>query len=208
MWIILFLLTFIVGNTQQQHFVLNVHWNKSNPIFASESGQNIIDIDTRGYPGRIAQVNVICPFYSSPTVDPERYIIYNVSRSEYDDCQVLSLRTVAVCDSPFEPTFVTLTFRPFSPTPGGWEFKPGKDYYFISTSSKWDIGQKIGGMCSTHNMRLMFRIADEQKEQRKVSTTASPSVDVEQQQSGTNRPKLSYLLIALINAVICLSKMF
>jgi ephrin-B len=50
--------------------------------------------------------------------------------------------------------------RSFTPTPGGLEFHPGKDYYFISTSSRSDLYRRIGGRCSSHNMRVVFKVAD------------------------------------------------
>merc|ERR1712107_948916 len=39
------------------------------------------------------------------------------------------------------------------------EFKAGQDYYFISTSTKRDLHRRVGGYCSTHNMRMVFRVA-------------------------------------------------
>ena len=69
-------------------------------------------------------------------------------------------RTVAVCDSPSELMYFTITFRSFTPTPGGMEFLPGRNYYFISTSSSDDLHQKRGGKCLTHNMKVAFKVAD------------------------------------------------
>merc|ERR1712210_299001 len=40
------------------------------------------------------------------------------------------------------------------------EFKAGQDYYFISTSTKRDLHRRVGGYCSTHNMRMVFRVAE------------------------------------------------
>ena len=53
---------------------------------------------------------------------------------------------------------MTITFRSFTPTPGGLEFKPGKDYYFISTSSPDDLYNRIGGRCTTHSMKVIFKV--------------------------------------------------
>ena len=58
--------------------------------------------------------------------------------------------------------YFTITFRSFSPTPGGLEFKPGQNYYFISTSTKRDLHRRVGGYCSTNNMRMVFKVADNQ----------------------------------------------
>ena len=54
----------------------------------------------------------------------------------------------------------TITFRSFTPTPGGLEFRPGQDYYFISPSSREDLHRRVGGGCSTHNMKMIFKVAD------------------------------------------------
>ena len=53
--------------------------------------------------------------------------------------------------------FFTITFRSFTPTPGGLEFTPGKDYYLISTSNNRDIHRRVGGWCSSHNMKIVFK---------------------------------------------------
>jgi len=84
-----------------------------------------------------------------------------VSKEEYEDCRITQAqpRVIAVCDQPHDLKYVTITFRSFTPTPGGLEFKPGKDYFFISTSSKNDIYRRLGGRCSKNNMRLVFKIS-------------------------------------------------
>ena len=58
--------------------------------------------------------------------------------------------------------YFTITFRSFSPTPGGLEFKPGQNYYLISTSTQRDIHRRVGGFCSSHNMKMVFKVADRQ----------------------------------------------
>merc|ERR1711971_839156 len=40
------------------------------------------------------------------------------------------------------------------------EFKPGQDYYFISTSNRQNIHRRQGGYCSSHNMKTVFKVAD------------------------------------------------
>ena len=67
--------------------------------------------------------------------------------------------------------------RSFSPTPGALEYHPGKDYYFISTSSKGDLHLKAGGMCRSNNMKLVFKVADASKSTPAVATvTHAPAV--------------------------------
>ncbi|KAG8042090.1 hypothetical protein G9C98_000081 [Cotesia typhae] len=83
-----------------------------------------------------------------------------VSKEEYETCRITnpSPRVIAVCDKPTKTMYFTITFRPFTPQPGGLEFLPGHDYYFISTSSKDDLHRRIGGRCSTHNMKVVFKV--------------------------------------------------
>ncbi|KRT79854.1 hypothetical protein AMK59_7860 [Oryctes borbonicus] len=92
--------------------------------------------------------------------DAEKYIIYNVSKEEYETCRITNPnpRIIAICDKPYKLMYFTITFRPFTPQPGGLEFLPGKDYYFISTSSKDDLHRRIGGRCSTNNMKIVFKV--------------------------------------------------
>jgi hypothetical protein len=92
-------------------------------------------------------------------------------------------KIVALCDRPFQPNYFTLTFRPFSPTPGAFEFQPGNDYYFMSTSSQKNIYQKNGGRCRTHNMRLVFRIRDVDLKDDFRSVEHRTSFDVAQPRS-------------------------
>ena len=143
-----------------------INWNTSNPLF-KEYGNNVIEINagTEDQPWSYEQANIICPRYSStlPSLRAERYIIYNVTKSEFEHCQVINPqqnKIVAVCNTPYRLTFFTLTFRAFSPVPGAFEFHPGETYYFISTSSKRNLYKHSGGRCATHNMRLVFRIRD------------------------------------------------
>jgi hypothetical protein len=86
-------------------------------------------------------VHIICPVYEPGTYEneTERYIIYNVSKVEYETCRITNAdpRIIAICDKPQKLMFFTITFRPFTPQPGGLEFLPGNDYYFICKLSFW-----------------------------------------------------------------------
>ena len=104
---------------------------------------------------RFFQANIICPFYrgdASTNNETERYVVYNVTKAEFESCrlnanvenEIMSTpKIVALCDRPFKPNYFTLTFRPFSPTPGAFEFQPGNDYYFMSTSSQRNLYQVL-----------------------------------------------------------------
>lgn len=83
-----------------------------------------------------------------------------MSKEEYETCRITnpSPRLIAICDKPYEDKYYTITFRPFTPQPGGLEFLPGHDYYFISTSSKEDLHRRIGGRCTSDNMKVVFKV--------------------------------------------------
>jgi hypothetical protein len=140
-----------------------IHWNASNPMFRIDRTDNVIDINGENHPWEYDQVNVVCPVYKQSISENqhEKYIIYSVTKQEYDSCRITQSnpKIIAVCNRPHEHMYVTITFRSFTPTPGGLEFRPGQSYYFISTSSKTDLHRRVGGSCSSHNMKVSFKIA-------------------------------------------------
>ena len=142
-----------------------LYWNTSNPMFsATASSENVIDINSGNHPWEYDQMNIVCPSYDMgevPVNKQEKYIIYSVSEQEYESCRITqpNPKIVALCDSPSERIITTITFRSFTPTPGGMEFRPGQNYYFISTSSRNDLLRPVGGGCSTNNMKVRFRVA-------------------------------------------------
>jgi hypothetical protein len=103
--------------------------------FRIDNTDHIIDVNKGNAQFEYDQVNIICPVYTPGTYgdDLEKYIIYNVSKEEYETCRITNPnpRIIAICDKPYKLMYFTITFRPFTPQPGGLEFLPGKDYYFI-----------------------------------------------------------------------------
>lgn len=86
-----------------------------------------------------------------------------MSKEEYDSCIITNTnaRIIAVCDRPHSVArYFTITFRSFTPQPGGLEFKPGQDYYFISTSTGTPDGlyNRQGGKCATSHMKVTFKV--------------------------------------------------
>ena len=142
------------------------------------NSENIIEVKSSLNSWDYEQANIICPLYNSKILKPltEQYIIYNVTKEEYDKCQINSRETakvVAVCNTPYRPRFITLTFRPFSPTPGAFEFYPGENYYFIGIefvkptnqrSRSVTSSESLSNQCSHPPMRLVFRIREENKD--------------------------------------------
>ena len=145
-----------------------VHWNTTSPIFRIDNTDHIIDVNKGNLPFEYDQVNIICPYYHKDDrrSQIETYLIYSVSKEEYESCRIKTRnpRIIAQCTRPHELMFFTISFRSFTPTPGGLEFKPGRDYYFISTSSADDLRRRVGGRCSTHNMKVQFKVADNDHE--------------------------------------------
>lgn len=103
--------------------------------FRIDNTDHIIDVNKGNLAFEYDQVHIICPVYEPGTFDneTEKLIIYNVSKAEYETCRITNAnpRIIAVCDKPQKLMYFTITFRPFTPSPGGLEFLPGNDYYFI-----------------------------------------------------------------------------
>lgn len=134
-------------------------------MFRVDNSDHIIDVNKNNLPGEYDQVNIICPVSKPGTVYPERHVVYSVTKEEFDSCRITNPkpRIVALCNDPFGVRYFTHTFRSFTPTPGGLEFLPGREYYFISTSSRSDLHRRVGGGCSTFNMKLIFKVFDNSK---------------------------------------------
>jgi ephrin-B len=182
----------LASGKKRVHFV---HWEKSNPMFRIDNTDNVIDVNVGNTRWQYDQANFVCPrakqkksaaqdAASTAAVggntagkegeEAETYIIYNVSKEEYDSCMVTqpSSRIVATCTGA-EPgssgqLYFTITFRSFTPTPGGLEFHPGRDYYFITTSVPGNLHGKYGGRCASHNMKVIFKVSP-------ANATARPS---------------------------------
>ena len=161
---------FVSTAVQGANNVINIHWNSSNPLFRVDKTDNMIDINSDVHNGVTLgydQVNIVCPVYKAGTDSAlqENYIIYSVTKDEYESCRIKEKnpKIVALCNRPYQVMYFTITFRSFTPTPGGLEFAPGQDYYFISTSSKGDLHRRVGGGCSSHNMKVVFRVAPRDK---------------------------------------------
>jgi len=139
-----------------------IHWNRANPMFRLDNTDHIVDVNNGNLPWEYDQVNIICPVSKPGVKYPEKHVIYSVSREEFDSCRITNPKPkiVAICNQPHRLMYFTITFRSFTPTPGGLEFRPGQDYFFISTASREDLHRRVGGGCSTHNMKMIFKVAN------------------------------------------------
>ena len=167
-----------ISSAVKTHYV---YWNSSNPIFRIENTDHIIDVNQDNLPWEYDQLHLVCPQNSM-----EQHVIYSVPIEDFNNCRVSSPRPkiVAICKQQENFKYFTITFRSFSPTPGGMEFKAGQDYYFISTSTKRDLHRRVGGYCSTHNMRMVFRVAERQV------LPESNVVEVEEARPSTAQPRV------------------
>ena len=163
--------------SMRTHFV---YWNSTNPAFRLDNTDHMVDVNQDNLPWEYDQLHLICP------QNGEQHVIYSVSKEDFESCRVSSSRPkiVAICNKPDSFMYFTITFRSFSPTPGGMEFKAGQDYYFISTSTKRDLHRRVGGYCSTHNMRMVFRVAERQV------LPESNVVEVEEARPSTAQPRV------------------
>ena len=123
-----------------------VYWNTSNIEFQTEQ---VLEV-TEG-----SQVHIVCPN------NKEQHLVHLVSHSDFNRCSLSrSSRVVMVCDKRRPGQYRSFTIRPYSPTPGGLEFKPGQEYFLVSTSSAKNLHQRRRGFCSSHNMRLLLRVSE------------------------------------------------
>ena len=171
-----------------ENSVRNIYWNTTT---AREAGQQPRTVIVNAAAGGLAsghqydQVNLICPVYKPGSPNPEQHIIYSVEKEEFEACRVTSPRPriVAVCNRPQTFMYFTITFRSFTPTPGGLEFRPGRDYYFISTSNTKDIHRRVGGWCASHNMKMIFRVTE-----NKAAAAGLLSAEKDLEDSGVTQP--------------------
>lgn len=179
----LLLQAFFLASISSEKRVHLVHWEKSNPMFRIDNTDNVIDVNVGNTRWEYDQANFVCPQASSVgDEEDEKYIIYNVSKEEYDSCMVIrpSSRIVATCTKPGERLYFTITFRSFSPS-GGLEFHGGQDYYFLTTSEPQNIHNKFGGRCTSHNMKVIFKVAAGNAGGNKVEAVAAASTTSEPQ---------------------------
>ena len=111
--------------------------------------------------------------------------------------------------------FVTITFRSFTPTPGGLEFKPGKDYYFITTSYPNNLHNRYGGRCISHGMKVIFKVvgnADSVVPSDRVNPKKRKKQDLKRRKYGLksdydrNKVKITYVKYPVNNKASNVSK--
>ncbi|XP_063400931.1 ephrin-A4-like isoform X2 [Mytilus trossulus] len=138
-----------------------LYWNNSNPLFSTTS-DNKITVNL------FDSIDVYCPYYP-PTSDNstwEYYVIYLVSKAEYEQCTVFdpskSLMIINCSNPTKSDVFFTIWIDSFQGFPNTPDFSSGNTYYMISSSTG-----KLGGLsnqyqdigaCHTKNMKLKIDI--------------------------------------------------
>ncbi|XP_072309867.1 ephrin-A5b-like [Eucyclogobius newberryi] len=107
-----------------------VYWNRTNPRFYR--GDYHIDVCINDY------MDIFCPHYLSPMANEraERYILYMVNYDGYTSCDNTGKGFKRwECNRPLSPNGplkFSEKFQLFTPFSLGFEFRPGREYYYIS----------------------------------------------------------------------------
>ncbi|ELU12166.1 hypothetical protein CAPTEDRAFT_225002 [Capitella teleta] len=131
-------------------------------------------------------IDFVCPHFEDDDSGnyEEYYLIHQVSKREYDDCNLYSPDTAIMivnCSSPGKKKRFTILFEPFQSIPNVPEYHPGGRYYFISTSTggREGIANPHQGACVYKNMKLTIQVCCESTTPPPPanSTLAIPSTD-------------------------------
>ena len=89
--------------------------------------------------------------------------------------------------------------------PNTLEFQPGQDYYFISTSSPEDVMSLSGGFCSSHNMKVMFKVLASSADSKADEGAALESKDQSSSVQGETEARTSLIFLTTTLCLIYLS---
>ncbi|KAM6985195.1 ephrin-A5b-like [Aplochiton taeniatus] len=110
-----------------------VFWNRTNPRFYR--GDYHIDVCINDY------LDVYCPHYAGrgvPEELAERYVLYMVNYDGYSSCDHTAKGFKRwECNRPLStngPLKFSEKFQLFTPFSLGFEFRPGREYYYISST--------------------------------------------------------------------------
>ncbi|XP_071390180.1 ephrin-A5b-like isoform X1 [Centroberyx affinis] len=109
-----------------------VYWNRTNIRFYR--GDYHIDVCINDY------LDVYCPHYMDPVSDEraERYVLYMVNYDGYSSCDHTAKGFKRwECNRPISPNGplkFSEKFQLFTPFSLGFEFRPGREYYYISST--------------------------------------------------------------------------
>ncbi|XP_004540248.1 ephrin-A2 [Maylandia zebra] len=116
-----------------------VYWNSSNPKFWH--GEYRVAVNINDY------LDIYCPYYEGPPSHGrmERYILFMVNHEGYTSCQH-RMRGFKrwECNRPTGPDGplrFSEKFQLFTPFSLGFEFRPGHEYYYISSPHPNHVGR-------------------------------------------------------------------
>jgi len=136
-----------------------IYWSTTNSLFKSSKNNVVVEVNLDD------QIDFVCPV-GSPlnSSSAEYYIIYQVTRSGYESCNIHSASSKATmilnCSNPSQPKRFTMLFELFQSIPNAPEFEYGQTYYYISTSTGDTDGLMNTdlGACHYHNLRLIIHV--------------------------------------------------
>jgi len=147
--------------------VHTLYWNSTSPIFHSKDP---LLVNMEGHKFTFDQAHIVCP---SEGKTREAYRVYSVTRAEFYSChlcEATSPRLLADCSA---PGMVTISFRRFSPLPGGLEFSPGSTHYLLSIRDSASNQTEC-----KRNLKLVLMVGAMVEEEEPRSLAASAMVSV------------------------------
>ncbi|KAG7476276.1 hypothetical protein MATL_G00081260 [Megalops atlanticus] len=170
-----------------------VYWNRTNPRFLR--GNYHIDVCINDY------LDVYCPHYadSVPLERTEHYVLYMVNYDGYSTCDHTSKGFKRwECNRPHAPNGplkFSEKFQLFTPFSLGFEFRPGREYYYIS-STIGENGRRTclklkvfvrppNGCVKTVGVHDVFDVND------KVDNSLEPSDDTSHESAAPSRSDVS-----------------
>uniref|UniRef100_A0A672N766 EPH-related receptor tyrosine kinase ligand 7 n=1 Tax=Sinocyclocheilus grahami TaxID=75366 RepID=A0A672N766_SINGR len=172
-----------------------VYWNRTNPRF--HRGDYHIDVCINDY------LDVYCPHYedSVPEERAERYVLYMVNYDGYSTCDHTAKGFKRwECNRPHSPNGplkFSEKFQLFTPFSLGFEFRPGREYYYICEYESVGRAKTIG----VHDRVFVDDKVDNALEPRDdTSHEAEPSrsdVSTSGLRHQTSGPLLALLLLCI-----------
>lgn len=187
LYTVIFVLGFsLLSQRVHSNDVHYLYWNHSNPIFSTNT-------DNRITVNLFDSIDVFCPYYppNSNKSTWEYYVIYFVSKEEYEQCTLFEPNKslmIINCSNPSQSDiFFTIWMDPFQGFPNQPDFSSGESYYMLTTSTGGPGGlsnqYKEFSACYKKNMRLRIDICCTTNSTISDSTTSSSTT-----QGGQTQP--------------------
>uniref|UniRef100_A0A673I1Z7 EPH-related receptor tyrosine kinase ligand 7 n=1 Tax=Sinocyclocheilus rhinocerous TaxID=307959 RepID=A0A673I1Z7_9TELE len=179
-----------------------VYWNRTNPRF--HRGDYHIDVCINDY------LDVYCPHYeeSVPEERAERYVLYMVNYDGYSTCDHTAKGFKRwECNRPHSPNGplkFSEKFQLFTPFSLGFEFRPGREYYYIC---EYDQISFTGGVGRAKTIGVHDRVFVDDKVDNALEPRDDTSHEAEPSRSDVStsglRHQTSGPLLALL--LLCIS---